>query len=180
MSDTDATTETTETAAAPAPSPADLATPAQATTEADTPTDWQAKYQETLAHSRKHEQRAKENAAAAKELAELKQAQMTEQQRAEAAASEATERAEAAERRAALAEAAIQHGLTADDLELLADVPADKIDDRAKRLAERINTVAPATKSGTSVTGEPDRGTEMDPAKIAANAANRKPRMNIF
>lgn len=44
-------------------------------------TDWEAKYREALANSRKWEQRSKENAKAAKELDEIKAAQMTETER---------------------------------------------------------------------------------------------------
>lgn len=46
--------------------------------------DWKAKYEETLAHSRKWEERAKANKAAADELEQLKESQMSEQQKAEA------------------------------------------------------------------------------------------------
>ena len=68
----------------------------------------------------------------------------------------ALDRAEAAERRAALAEAAITHGLTKDDLELLDGVPADKIEERAKKLAERLKKAAPPDASGREAGG--DRG----------------------
>lgn len=47
-------------------------------------TDWEAKYRETLAHSREWEKRAKDNKAAADELEKLKEANMSEQQKAEA------------------------------------------------------------------------------------------------
>lgn len=46
--------------------------------------DWEAKYRETLAHSREWEKRAKDNKAAADELQQLKESQMSEQQKAEA------------------------------------------------------------------------------------------------
>ena len=42
------------------------------------PTDWEAKYRETLAHSRKWEQRAKDNSAAAAELEKLKESSLSE------------------------------------------------------------------------------------------------------
>lgn len=72
----------------PAPAPADPATsptpepPAQET-------DWKAKYEETLAHSRKWEERAKENKSAAEKLAELERANETEVERIKREAEEA-------------------------------------------------------------------------------------------
>lgn len=60
-------------------------------------TDWEAKYREAVANSRKWEGRAKENSAAAKELEEIKQAQMSETEKAALQAKKATERAEKAE-----------------------------------------------------------------------------------
>ena len=46
--------------------------------------DWKAKYEETLAHSREWEKRAKANKTAADELQQLKESQMSEAQKAEA------------------------------------------------------------------------------------------------
>lgn len=51
-----------------------------------TEVDWKSKYEETLAHSRKWEERAKANKAAADELEQLKESQMSEQQKADARA----------------------------------------------------------------------------------------------
>lgn len=151
MSDTDATTEDTSTDT----SVEDTATDQSAQTETDD-VDYKAKYEETLAHSRKHETRAKENAAAAKELADIKKSRMSDDEKRAAIEKAAVERAEVAERRAALAEAAITHGLSKDDLELLDGVPADKIEDRAKKLAERLKKAAPPDSSGREAGG--DRG----------------------
>ncbi|PLS31559.1 helicase [Bifidobacterium margollesii] len=47
-------------------------------------TDWEAKYREAVTHSREWEKRAKDNKAAADELQQLKEANMSEQQKAEA------------------------------------------------------------------------------------------------
>lgn len=52
--------------------------------ESGEPTDWEAKYNEALKHSRDWEKRAKDNKAAADELEQLKASQMTEAQKAEA------------------------------------------------------------------------------------------------
>ena len=51
--------------------------------------DWQAKYEDMRRHSREWEKRAKENAAAADELEQLKQAQLTEQEKDTARAEKA-------------------------------------------------------------------------------------------
>jgi hypothetical protein len=60
----------------------------------DKAVDWEAKYREAVAQSRKWEDRAKENKAARDELDELKKSQMSEAERLQAEAKEAKERAE--------------------------------------------------------------------------------------
>ena len=75
----------------------------QAETEAAQPTpaeperDWKAEYEKVLAQSRKWEQRSKDNAAAAKRLAELEDASKTDAEKL----ADATKRAEDAEQRLA-------------------------------------------------------------------------------
>ncbi|MER6515088.1 hypothetical protein [Nonomuraea sp. NPDC001636] len=56
---------------------------------ADSGTDWEAKYRESVTHSREWEKRAKANSAAADELEQLKASNMTEQEKAVAAAEKA-------------------------------------------------------------------------------------------
>ena len=46
-------------------------------------TDWESKYREAVSHSREWEKRAKDNKAAADELQQLNEANMSEQQKAE-------------------------------------------------------------------------------------------------
>lgn len=53
-----------------------------------TEVDWKAKYEETLTHSREWEKHVKANKTAADELEQLKESQMTEQQKAAARAVE--------------------------------------------------------------------------------------------
>lgn len=60
-------------------------------------TDWEAKYRETLAHSREWEKRAKANTGAVEELEKLKAANMSEQEKAVAAAEKAGRTAAAQE-----------------------------------------------------------------------------------
>ncbi|NKR60242.1 hypothetical protein GS474_16050 [Rhodococcus hoagii] len=108
-------------------------------------TDWKAM-------ARKHEKRARDNAEAARELAKLKQAQMTDAEKQSAAVKATEERAAAAEARAAVLEAALEHGITdKKDLELLEGLPADKVAAFAKRLAAQKT---PAGRSGNEVAGE--------------------------
>ena len=177
-----------------APDPAGTSTPPAAGTDAPVPTaspapaaqpgteapvDYEAKYRETLAHSRKHEQRAKEGAAAIKELADLKKASMTDDDKRATELQEAVDRAAAAEQRAVKAEAKAL-GLTDDDLALLDGVPADQYLDRAQALAGRLKAAATPASSGPEVGGGHTAGVELDPAKLAANAASRKPKVRIF
>ncbi|KXP12186.1 hypothetical protein AXK57_19750 [Tsukamurella pulmonis] len=124
----------------------------QKVTDDDGNIDWKAASRKHEDAAKKAREEAKANAAAAKELADLKAAKMSEQEKAEAATKAANERAEAAERRAAIREAIIDHGLTKDDIEFLEDVPADKIADRAKKLAAR-NKAAGAGASGAEHNG---------------------------
>lgn len=120
-------------------------------TEEPQGTDWQAE-------ARKWETRAKENFAAKKELDDRKAAEMTETQKAQAAAQDASDKLAAAERKTALLQAAVDHGLDADALDLLDGIPADQIDAKAKKLAERIKAATPAGKSGGEVGGTKNTG----------------------
>lgn len=107
--------------------------------------DWKAEAEKNLAFSRKHEERAKANAAAAKELAELKKAQMSDTEKATTAQKEADARAEAAEGKAARLEAAVTYGLSKSDVDtFLTGIAADRVDDVAKALAKRLAKAAPA------------------------------------
>lgn len=103
-------------------------------------------------------------------------AKLGEKERAEAERDAEKTRAEKAEADLAIERAARKHGITDDkDLELLAGVPADKVDALAKRLA------TPKGKDfGHEVGGDKHRGPELDPAKLAANAAKRKPGITIY
>ncbi len=145
----------------PVDPPVDPADPADPPVDppADDPkdeTDWKAE-------ARKHEKRAKDNADAARELAKLKQAQMTDAEKQAAAVKATEERAAAAEAKAAVLEAALEHGITdKKDLELLEGLPADKVAAFAKRLAVQK---APAGRSGNPVDGEKPKRT---PTTLAA------------
>src|SRR5690606_15447312 len=77
-----------------------------------------AQLEEWKSNARKHEDRAKANKAAAEELAELKRAQMTDAQKAEADRQAATEALTAATKRAEDAEARLTRYRLAVELEL--------------------------------------------------------------
>lgn len=150
MADEQATTEPVEDQT---PTP----TPEVEKTEEEQDKDWKAEYEKTLAHARKHETRAKENAAAAKELADLKKSQMTEVEKANTERDELAQRLADAEARSVRSDAARKYSLTDEDLALLDGVPADKFDARAKALSERIKAAAPAGKSGLPAGGEKEK-----------------------
>ena len=101
----------------------------------------------------------------AAELRQLKEADKTESQKAADRAAEAEERADKAEAQAARLNAAVKHGLSEDDLELLEGVPADKIEERAAKLAQRL-AVSSDNKPGPhvpreGVTNPPPKADEM-------------------
>jgi len=145
MSDTPEPTETpavdeTPTDAAPVETPE--------TSEAE---KWKAM-------ARKNEQRAKENAEKARRFDELEEANKSEQQKLSEAADLA--RKEAAETAVELAKlrAAVKHGLTDDDLELLGTGTPEEIEGRAERLAARLKgnpTPAAPSSDGQGKQGDP-------------------------
>ena len=80
--------------------------------------DWESKYKETLADSRKWEKRAKENKDAADELERIKSERMSESERLQA-------RAEKAERELSMLSAEKERRDAAAEVSKSADVPAD-------------------------------------------------------
>lgn len=102
----------------------------QTVTEQDG-TDWKAE-------ARKWENRAKENRAAADELAALKDSQKTAEQRFEDRLREVEQRAADAETKALRSDIAAEHGITAQDRDLfLTGTDEETLTAQAKRLAER-------------------------------------------
>lgn len=102
-----------------------------------------AQVEDLKKHSRKWEERAKENFEAKKELDKIRESQMTEDEKrqkvvedAERRASEAEERATAAEAALARYKIAVEFGLSQEDSEALEKVQADE--ETLRALAERI------------------------------------------
>lgn len=151
----------------------------------DDTTDWKAEAEKHKALSRKHEDRAKANAQAAKELAELKKSGMSEaEQKAEeaAATARAEERTKFASRLArqgflAAAAGRIENaGTVADDINLAKYVGEDgEIDE--KGLAELVDRLAPKKPAGSGGDGrgfdQGARGTGQQEKKTSSVSAGR-------
>lgn len=104
----------------------------QANKSEQTETDWQAKYEAMRAHSREWEKKAKENAAAATELEQLKEAQLSEQEKATARAEKAEAELASMKAHAELMEAARDVSTkTGVPLELLELMPNQEAMDKA-------------------------------------------------
>jgi hypothetical protein len=94
--------------------------------------DWKAK-------SREWERRAKENKSAAEELAQLKQSQMSDQERLTAQLTEAQQAAEAARAEALRYRIAVRHGINDEDAETFL---TGRDEETLTRQAERLATLA--------------------------------------
>jgi hypothetical protein len=136
--------------------PADTAEPAAD----DALAQARAEAEKWKALARKHEGNAKTNAAKAKQLDAIEDANKTETQKL----TEAREAAEtaAAEAQAELArhQAALKHGLSEDDLALLGTGTPEEIADRAARLAQRLKG-AEADKAKRTDFGGGHRGSDV-------------------
>lgn len=131
-------------------------------------TDWKTE-------ARKWEKRAKANDDAAKRLAEIERANESEHQKLERERDEARSNAETSTAELARMRAAMRYGLAEDDLDLLGTGTPEQIDERAKRLADRLGSAAkkpPASRrpaedlrGGTEPEREPE---ETDLRKLGA------------
>ncbi len=138
--------------------------------EAPTLESLEAKLAEITAHSRKWEDRAKENKAAADELAALKRERMTDSEKADAdrvdmekRVSDAEDRAVNAENALARYKVAIEFGLEEKDAEALASV---KDEAALRALAERL-----APRSGQTPNPAQGRRTSAAPTSAAEKFA---------
>lgn len=89
---------------------------------------------------------------------ELEDSQKSEQQKLQEALEAATAEGSAAKTQAAKLTAALDHGLSKEDLDLLDGVPADQIAERAEKLAARLKTsgAPPASRNQGGDGGDPD------------------------
>lgn len=108
--------------------------------------DWKAEYEKVLAQSRKWEQRSKDNAAAAKELDEMRKQSMSDAERAESEKARA-DKAEAKlaeyererERAAIVAEVAADKGVDAEWLGRMAGDDREAIEANADYIASKLS-----------------------------------------
>lgn len=143
-------TETQEPAAQAAPN-------AEPTAEVD----HAAEAEKWKALSRKHEAQAKANAEAARRLAEIEEANKTEEQKRADREAALTEQNQALAAELARTRAAVKFGLNDDDLAALEGVPADKVEAVAARIAARTPVTPPAPSSdGQGKVGTPIEGTK--------------------
>lgn len=131
--------------------------PAPATDPAPDPASTDPEYPEGLGDAgkkaieaerkarREAEAKLKELEPLAAKAKELEDAQKTEQQKLQDALDAAKADGAKATAEAAKLRAAIEHGLSKDDLDLLGNGTPDEIDKRAKRLAERLAGAAEGT-----------------------------------
>lgn len=147
--------------------PAALETP---TPEAPKPTaapepdkaekDWQAEAEKWRTFSRKHEDAAKANADKAKRFDEFEESQKTEQQKLTDDRDKAKADADATKVELARVKAAVKHGLSEDDLDLLGTHGTpEEIDARAEKLAARIKAATDGKPKPDF--GGGDRGTDV-------------------
>lgn len=124
--------------------------PQQVDPNGDTaPVDWEAKYNEMKQYSREWEHKAKANKDAADELAALKEAQMSEQEKLKQQLADATARADAlqAERdkKQWIDEVSTETGVPSDLLELVSAADRDDLMAKAEKLADKYSTKAQST-----------------------------------
>lgn len=115
----------------------------------ETAIDWEAKYKEAVSHSRDWEKKAKANKAAADELNELKQSQMSEQEKLQSKNAELEKelselRAEK-DRATWIREVSSETGVSADLLALIAADSKEALLERAKTVSEQLSKDAPKT-----------------------------------
>lgn len=115
----------------------------------------------------------KEAEAARLRIKEFEDASKSEQEKAADKASEAQQRADAAEAELARHKAAIKHGLTADDLDLLGTGTAEEIEQRAERLATRLAAATPSGPPASRNQGSDGGPAKQDPNKIADEIERR-------
>jgi len=145
----------------------------------DDAADLKAEVERWKAHSRKQEERAKANAAAAQRLAEIEESQKSETHRLQEAKAKAEQEASQHRRELALMKVGIRKGLTEDQLEWLQgkgdteeelEAAADKLLAMLKPRDEGDQNEIPrrpreTLRNGTGPVTEPE---ETDPRKLAA------------
>lgn len=138
MKETTDTTEHNQDTNAVSPAPDDAGPGEERSAEE---TDWQAEAEKWKALARKHETRSKENFEKAQEYDKYLESQKSEDQKREEATQALHAERDKALRDAALARAALAYGLSEDDIGLIAGGDPEDINERAQKLAERLQSV---------------------------------------
>jgi NADH dehydrogenase/NADH:ubiquinone oxidoreductase subunit G len=142
------------------------------------PKDLEAEVAKWRAMSRKHESDSKANADKAKAFDALEEANKSEIQKMQDAATKADAKTASIAAELALTKAAVKHGLTEDDMELLGTHGTpEEIDARAEKLAARIKAAVtgrplPDTGGGArggNVSDKQDFDTQIAAATAAGN-----------
>lgn len=122
--------------------------------------------------ARKNEEQAKKNADAAVRLKALEDAQKSEQEKLSDALEAAKAESATSKAEAARLSAAMKHGLSLDDLDLLGTGTPEEIEERAERLSQRLAGViegTPVVPSSRNQGREGAPAEETDPRKLAAD-----------
>jgi hypothetical protein len=158
--DDDTSTDSTEVAA-------DTTQTGQSDTDGTGSTETDDDAAKWKALARKHEQQAKANAEAARRLKEIEDAQKSETEKLTEALDAARSDATTTKTELARLKAAVKHGLSEDDLDLLGTGTPEEIEERAKRLSDRL-AGTPVVPASRNLGGGPDPVEETDPRKLAA------------
>ncbi|MBD3689869.1 hypothetical protein H8R18_01280 [Nanchangia anserum] len=122
--------------------------------------DWKAEAAKWKAYSRKNEDRAKENAEKARAWDEWQESQKSEDDKRADELDTLTRERDDNALRAHLAEAALEHGLTKEQLAILGTGDLDSLSERAAALAQLLGTAPRARRDpnvGREETITPDR-----------------------
>lgn len=114
---------------------------------------------------------------AAAKLKEFEDAKLSAEEKTSRDLKDAQQQMSSLQAENALLKAGVEHGLSGDDLQLLAGLPADVIEERAAILAERLNTVPgavsdlsdrpkPALRGGSTPGEEPEKTPEQIVAEL--------------
>ncbi|MFB9776330.1 hypothetical protein [Brevibacterium otitidis] len=136
---TDTTTDTTDATEGKEPAGrAEHGTDRGRDQTGDEQPDLASEVEKWKAMARKHEAQSKANADKAKQFDKWQESQKTEQQKADDALAALQKERDSAITQAALAKAALDHGLSADDFELIGGGSPDEINAKAEKLAARL------------------------------------------
>lgn len=152
------TTEPADTEQQQAPAQDEHGTDTDRDQTGDEQPDLASEVEKWKAMARKHEAQSKANADKAKQFDQWQESQKTEQQKADDALAALQQERDSAITQAALAKAALDHKLSAEDLELIGGGTPEEINAKAEKLAARLN--APRVPSTSP---DPHLGRETKP-----------------